>query len=106
MLNNIDHRLQRHITGVHLKANSRQCPTCDKVLSSEQGLKNHIREVHTNERKFQCLVCLQSFKRKDVLSRHQTNVHLNQAGHVTKKLVNTPEVTFVKVENILRNHQP
>jgi uncharacterized Zn-finger protein len=68
-------RLRAHILRHEDPTLSHGCPTCGKVLGSNQALKDHSR-IHTGEVPFECEICGKKFRFRARLGRHREREHL------------------------------
>jgi hypothetical protein len=48
---------------------TKACPECGKILSTNHGLKNHIM-IHTGEKPYKCHICSKPFIQKGNLKKH------------------------------------
>jgi Zinc finger, C2H2 type/C2H2-type zinc finger len=53
----------------------KQCPICNKTLTSKYALQYHIEMVHEKKTRFSCPHCPKAFYRKDDLQRHIAQCH-------------------------------
>ncbi|XP_061727230.1 zinc finger protein 433-like [Cydia pomonella] len=70
--------LERHQLGQckrERSSKSYQCPSCDKLCATRQGLQLHV-TLHTGEKPHKCSQCAQQFRQAGALKRHHATVHL------------------------------
>ena len=70
--------LQFHITGVHTKQASYNCPTCEFVARYYNSWTLHYQKEHGGGLKFKCELCEYRTHNQYLLNSHKINAHVEQ----------------------------
>ncbi|XP_049539013.1 zinc finger and SCAN domain-containing protein 21-like [Anopheles darlingi] len=73
------HKLQTHISSVHLRRRDFKCDICGKGFLERNHLKGHMR-IHSGERKHQCDLCPKTFLFAGTLRCHKLT-HSQEKSH-------------------------
>ncbi|KAL3227340.1 hypothetical protein MRX96_048789 [Rhipicephalus microplus] len=94
--------LDRHRQLVHERSRPLKCPHCARSFGLRDSLQNHIRSLHTGERPFGCHLCPKAFPHSPGLQRHLM-WHNNVRRHACD-LCSGRFVTKEHLERHMRTH--